>query len=153
MHAVVMESLEEYLAGALEPVGQREIEAHLSGCALCRSEVEEMREFSQLFGSLRAGEVPEPASGFFVRVLEQIGAEKGAPSFAGMFAFDFAFGRRLVFASLVMLAVLGGFLVARESGYPAGPGPEAVMAQENTLDLEAAPSPDNMLVTLASYGY
>lgn len=112
-----------------------------------------MREFSQLFGSLKSGEVPEPASGFFVRVLEQVRVGKTAPSFAGMFALDFAFGRRLVFASLLMLAVLGGFLVSRESGYPAGPGPEAVMAQESSPNFEAAPSPDNMLVTLASYGY
>ena len=152
MHAVVMESLEEYLSGALAPASQREIEAHLSGCALCQSEIEEMRECAQLFGSLRSAEAPEPSPGFIARVLEQVGAEKAVASFAGLFALDFAFGRRLVFASLLMMAVLGGFLISRESGYT-GPSPEAVMAQESSPGFEAAPSPDKMLVTLASYGY
>ena len=32
MHGVVIESLEEYLSGALEPAAQRDIEAHLSNC-------------------------------------------------------------------------------------------------------------------------
>jgi predicted anti-sigma-YlaC factor YlaD len=36
MHAVVMESLEEFLAGALDPATQREIETHLGTCQVCR---------------------------------------------------------------------------------------------------------------------
>ena len=42
---VVMDSLEEYLAGALEPAAQREVEAHLSTCNLCREEVQACRTY------------------------------------------------------------------------------------------------------------
>ena len=44
MHAVVMDSLEEYLSGTLEPAGQRKIEAHLNACKTCREEMREMQD-------------------------------------------------------------------------------------------------------------
>ena len=151
MHAVVMDSLEEYLSGTLEPAGQRKIEAHLSACKTCRQEVAEMQDVSLLFGSLRTEEALEPPSaGFFAAVMQQVGELRPAPSFANLFTLDFAFGRRLVFASLVMLAVLGSYLVSREAEYT-GPGPEAVMAQEESPAFHAAAGPDNMLVTLTAY--
>src|SRR5215468_12607208 len=105
MHTVVMESLEEYLAGALEPAAQRKIEAHLNTCRSCREEMESMREVSQLFGSLRSDEVFETAPGFCTRVLAQVNERKAAvPAFASLFGLDFAFARRLIFASLLTLA-------------------------------------------------
>ena len=64
--------------------------------------------------------------------MQQVGAERPAPSFASLFALDFAFGRRLVFASLLTLAVLGTYLVSRESLDPRGPTPEAIMAQQES---------------------
>ncbi len=53
MHAVVMESLEEFLAGTLEPMERRTVEAHLGNCAACREELQGMEDLSLLFGSLR----------------------------------------------------------------------------------------------------
>jgi len=50
MHAVVMESLEDYLAGSLEPSEIRVIEAHLSNCDRCSEEIRGMRDVSLLFG-------------------------------------------------------------------------------------------------------
>jgi anti-sigma factor RsiW len=152
MHAVVMESLEEYLTGALEPATQREIETHLSTCQFCREELHSMQEVSQLFGSLRSDEVMSAAPGFYARVLEQAGGQKAAtPSFASLFALDFAFGRRLVFASLLTLAVLGSYLITRETAYSSGPSPETVMAQQESPGFDSAPAQDNMLVTLTDY--
>ena len=151
MHAVVMESLEEYLTGALEPATQREIETHLSTCRLCREELHSMQEVSQLFGSLRSDEVVSAAPGFYARVLQQAGGQKAAPSFASLFALDFAFGRRLVFASLLTLAVLGSYLITRETAYSTGPSPETVMAQQESPGFDSAPAQDNMLVTLTDY--
>jgi anti-sigma factor RsiW len=153
MHAVVMESLEEYLSGALEPAGERAIEAHLSTCETCREELQNMREMSGMFDTLRSEEIWQPAPGFYARLMEQVGERKTVPSFAGFFALDLVFGRRLVFASLLTLAVLGGYLVSRENGYPTGPTPEAVMAQQNSPAFDAAPAQDNMLVTLTAYVY
>jgi len=151
MHAVLMDSLEEYLAGALEPATQRKIEAHLSTCKLCREEIHNMQDVSQLFVSLRSEEVFEPSPGFYAGVRQQVGERRAAPSFAGLFAMDFAFGRRLVFASLLTLAVLGSYLVSSEIEYQTGPSPEAVMAEQDSPTFESAPARDNMLVTLTAY--
>ncbi len=146
-----MESLEEYLSGALEPAAQREIEAHLSACELCRDGVAEMREISHLFDTLRPDEILEPAPGFYSRVMQQVGERKTVPAFAGLFSLDLAFTRRLVFASLMTLAVLGSYLVSRETGYRGGPSPEAVMAQQNSPTFDSVSAQDNMLITLTAY--
>jgi anti-sigma factor RsiW len=151
MHAVVKESVEEYLSGALEPAVERRIEAHLSACESCRKELASIENVSLLFGSLRCAEALEPPPGFYARVMERAGARKAAPSFANFFALDFAFGRRLAFGSLVTLAVLGSFLVVRESRSPVGPSPETVMAEEYSAAFDSAPAQDNMLLTLTAY--
>jgi len=157
MHAVVMSSLEEYLSGTLEPAGQREIEAHLSTCPMCREEIRSMRDVSQLFVSLRSNdslqsdEAWDPSPGFYAGVMHEVGARRAAPSFASFFALDFAFGRRVAFASLLTLAILGSYLITREAEFPGGPSPEAVMAQQNAPSFDSAPARDNMLVTLTAY--
>ena len=151
MHAVVMRSLEPYLAGALEPAAQREIDAHLQTCDACRTEVRSMQELSECFGSLRTEEPVAPSPGFYARVMQQVEQRQATPSVAGLLGLDFAFGRRLMFASLVTLAVLGSYLVSRETAYPGSLSPEAVMAQQESPAFDSAPAPDNMLVTLTSY--
>lgn len=152
-----MSSLEEYLSGALEPASQREIEAHLNTCPMCRDEIRSMQDVSQLFvslrspDSLRSGDGWNPSPGFFAGVMQQVGARRAAPSFAGLFALDFAFARRVAFASLLTLAIVGSYLVTRETELPGGPSPEAVMAQQNSPSFDSAPARDNMLVTLTAY--
>jgi anti-sigma factor RsiW len=151
MHPVVMESLEEYLSGTLEPAAQRNIEAHLSACEICLEELAGMQELSQLFGSLRCEEAFEPAPGFFARVMRQAGEREAVPSLWSLLALDLAFGRRLVFTSLMTLAILGSYLVSREAGHPGGLSPEAVMAEQNSPAFDSVPAQDNMLVTLTAY--
>ena len=152
MHAVVMENLEEYLSGTLEPVEQREIEAHLNACGDCREEMNGMVEVSQLFVSLRQEEDCKPSPGFYAGVVQCLEEQAAVrPSFAGLFNLNFVFGRRLVFASLVMLAVLGSYLVTREAQYSTGPSPASVMAEENSPQFESGSAHDNMLVTMTAY--
>jgi anti-sigma factor RsiW len=151
MHVVVMDNLEEYLAGALEPAAQRKIEAHLSTCKMCREEIHSMQDVSQLFGSLRSEEVFDLPPGFYASVRQTVDDRRAVPTFAGLFGMDFAFGRRLVFASLLTLAVLGSYLVSREIEYQTGPSPEAVMAEQDSPTFESASARDNMLVTLTAY--
>jgi predicted anti-sigma-YlaC factor YlaD len=151
MHAVVMDSLEDYLSGTLEPEVEMSIEAHLRTCSSCREELRGIQDVSQLLFTFRPAETVEPPSGFYAKVMEQVRVERPAPSFASLFALDFAFGRRLVFASLLTLAVLGTYLVSRESLDPIGPTPEAIMAQQESPAFYSAPAHDNMLVTLAAY--
>ena len=151
MHAVVMESLEEYLSGTLKPAALRDIEAHLSNCELCRREVAGMRQVSQWFDAFKIEEELAPAPGVHARGMREVGQRQAVPSFAGFFALDFAFGRRLVFASLVTLALLGSYLVSHESEYPTGLSPEAVMAQQDLPAYDSAQARENMLATLTTY--
>ena len=151
MHAVVMESLEEFLSGTLKPAALRDIEAHLNSCETCRREVAGMQQVSQCFGALRLEEELAPAPGFYARVMNRVGHRQAVPSFAGFFALDFAFGRRLVFASLLTLAALGSFLVSYESEYPTGLSPETVMAQQDSPAYETARAQENMLATMPTY--
>jgi anti-sigma factor RsiW len=152
MHAVMMENLEEYLAGTLEPAQFREVEAHLSNCGMCREEIRGMQELTGLFGALRTDETKtwDIAPGFAAKVMEQIGRRQPVPAFASFFALSGVFGRRLVFASLLMLAVVGSYLVTHEAQYPVGPSPEAILAQQNAPGFEAN-AENNMLVTLTAY--
>ena len=76
MHAVVMDSLEEYLSGLLEPAELRVVEAHLSTCPLCRDQVQGMQQVSQLFGSLRPEESLSPSPEFYARVVAQVQSEE-----------------------------------------------------------------------------
>ena len=153
MHAVIMESLEEYLASSLEPATLREIEAHLSTCRTCLEEIHGMQDVSLLFGSLRQDETEgwNIAPGFYTKVMGQVDQRKAAPAFANLFALNVAFGRRLAFASLLTLAVLGGYLVSHESRYPVGPSPEAILAQQNAPAFETGGAENNMLATLTAY--
>lgn len=152
MHAVVMQSLEEYLAGALEPAAHRNIDSHLSACEACREEIRSMQEASQYLRTLRSEDAVVPLPGFYARVMQQID-RSAAPSVASLLGLGFAFGRRLVFASLVTLAVLGSYLISRETAYPNGPSVEAVLAQQDSPAFESAPAQDNMLVTLTAYDH
>ena len=151
MHAVVMESLEEFLAGTLEPSERKSIEAHLGNCAACREELRGMEDLSLLFSSLRPQEAIEPPAGFYTRVAVQIAERNAAPSWNNFFALDPAWGRRLVFSCLLVLAAMGTYLVSSERGYFSGPMPDAVMAQQTEPSFDSAPAPESMLVTLASY--
>ena len=151
MHAVVMESLEEFLAGTLEPVERRTVEAHLGNCAACREELHGMQDFRLLFGSLRPHEEIEPSPGFYARVMTQVAERNAAPSWSNFFALEPALGRRLVFSCLLVLVAMGTYLISNERGYTSGPMPDAVMAEQTQPLFDSAPPSESMLVTLANY--
>jgi len=151
MHAVLMDSLEEYLAGELGPAALRDIEAHLSNCAACREEVDGMRQVSLWMGALKPDQVIEPPAGFYARVMQEVGDRRPMPTFSSLFALDFAFGRRVAFACLLTLAVLGSYLVTRETGEPALLSPEMVMAQQDAPAADATHAHEAMLATLTHH--
>jgi anti-sigma factor RsiW len=151
MHAAVLDRLEEYLSGTLNPAVHREVEAHLNTCEVCREEVNGMRDLSDCLSSLRHEEPFDPSPGFYAGVIEQVERQSVTPTFTSLFSWHFAFGRRMAFASLLMLGVLGSYLWMRESAYPAGPTAEGVMAQQESPAFESGPAQDNMLVTLTAY--
>src|SRR5579885_3543824 len=150
MHAAVLDRLEEYLSGTLNPADTREFEAHLNICEVCREEVHSMREVSECFTSLRPEQTFYPSAGscpgdFYARVMEQVGRQSARPTFTSLFSWQFAFGRRVAFASLAMLAILGSYLWMRESAFQPAPTPEAVMAQQESPAFDSGHAQDNML--------
>jgi anti-sigma factor RsiW len=159
MHAVVRESIEDYLSGSLERAEERAVEAHLAVCPKCREVLRGMQAVSRMLGSLRSvspsaaapGDAFAPPPGFYARVMQAVEARKATPSFAGLFSLDFAFGRRLLVSSLVTLVLIGGFLVSRETGYAGGPSPDTLLAQQESPGFDHASASDSMLATLTSY--
>ena len=146
-----MESLEEFLAGTLEPVEHRTIEAHLGGCPACREELQVMEDLSLLFSSLRPVEEMEPSLGFSARVMQQVAEQQAAPSWSSFFAFDPVWGRKIVLACMLVLVALGSYLISSEGRYASSPMPDAVMAQQTQPSFDSAPASESMLVTLATY--
>jgi len=151
MHAVVMDSLEDYLAGVLGPADRKDIETHLSMCEACREEVVGMRQVSRWVRSLRTDQALAPAAGFYSRVMQEVGHRKPVPTFSGMFSLDVVFGRRLAFGCLLVLAVLGSYLITRETGEPAFLSPEVIMAEQDAPTFDAGQAHEAMLATLTSY--
>jgi len=149
MHAVIIDELEEYLAGDQRPAVSRRFQAHLENCLECSRELRSMREVTKLVASLKPAGVVEPSPSFVARVMQDSAAQPAARPLGPFWSFlgDFAFGRRVVFASLLTLAALGTILVSRETAYaPAPTTPDAVMADD-----WSSPTPDRMLVKLTSY--
>jgi anti-sigma factor RsiW len=147
-----MESLEEYLSGTLKPAVRRDIEAHLNNCEACRDELASMQEISTLFREMVVPQESfEVSPGFYNRVMRQVGGRTAVPAFASLFSLDLAFGRRVVFASLLVLAALGGYLVSRESEFPGGPSPDGVMAQQESPSMDGVQAHEAMLATMTSY--
>lgn len=157
MHDVIERGVEDYLAGS----ASREFETHLAQCARCREELRGIERYSGMLGVLRAGvnegglinDAPEPSPGFARRVMAGIEQEKSR-SFWAAFSIDPAFTRRIAFASLLSLAILGSYLATQSSDSMAVADhtPEAVLASHDV----SAPSDDpqkmdGMLVTLATY--
>ena len=140
MHQVILDRLENYLAGSSDI--PNEFTAHLERCDDCRNEVAEMREIQGAFAVLRASEPFTPAPGFYARLSSRIERQQ-AGSLWRLF-WEPAFGQRVAFASLMALFVLGTFLISRETSYTPGPGAPNIIA---SLPMD---DPDAMLVSLVS---
>ncbi len=170
MHdVIVIDELERHLSGGGEyKNASRAFYAHLDACADCRAEVAGMEHLSMLMRELRfdpenavesaASNVMQdnpdgaavPSLGFYSRVRGRI-LEKPQKEAWGLFAPGAAFFRRVAFASLLLLAGLGSFLVTRESSF-GGTDAASIMAQHDPVAAHSESADrDRMLVTLATY--
>lgn len=150
MHDVIQNGLEDYLSGEV----RRDFQAHLDQCDGCRREVMEFIEISGAFAAFKeeADIAPVPEPGFYFRLSQNLELRKAASPW-NLFSVNAAFGRRVVFASLMTLALLGGLLVSHESDYGSQqPGPDAIMAAHDaTASHEPGSDRDRMMLTLATY--
>ncbi len=154
MHGPVKEHLEEYLGAAGPPGDRPEVDSHLRGCENCQAELEAMAEQARLMRRLRAEEVFEAAPGFYARVMSAVEARQKAPV---LYAFtDPAFARRLVYACLATVVVLGSYLLYTEQAAPFGNAdPVGFFAASATGDRHVGTDQQRdrevVLVSLASY--
>jgi hypothetical protein len=151
MHDEILNELEGYLSG--ETVS-RAFTRHLEVCPPCAQEVEEMQSVSLAMQVFRVEETAAvtPSLGFYAKVARSIEAEQRSPVW-GLFAPDLQFFRKVAFASLMLLAVLGSYLVSRESDFGVSPAVErATLTEHNsTVPHESPADRQHILVTLAAY--
>jgi hypothetical protein len=155
MHDAALDELERHLSGNASSA----FYAHLAVCEECRIEVGEMDNLSALFEGLRTDmlSAPQPRLGFYNRVAVQI-VEHQRNDYRGLFAPGAAFFRRVAFASLLLLAGLGSYLVSHESSFAPVAGalnsgdPATIMASHDpSLDHPGGSDRDRLLVTLATW--
>jgi hypothetical protein len=151
MHDEILNELEGFLSG--EAVS-RSFTRHLENCPSCAHEVDEMQQVSLTLQSLHIEETEAitPSLGFYAKVTRTIEAEQKSPLW-GLFAPDLQFFRKVAFASLMLMAVLGSYLVSRESDYTTSLGAEQASLTEHnsTLPHESPADRQHILVTLAAY--
>ncbi len=149
MHRVIEQSLEEYLEGSATP----EFTSHLRACEQCRRELSAIQETSRLFTDLRSEEIFEPSPSFTARVLVQVGETRAmsVPSFWSLFSLNPTFGKRVAFAALLLLGVIGSYVVNQERDYAAGPPSIELVMNDNQPAQVPASDSDRMLVKLTSY--
>jgi len=153
MHDSAMNELEKHFSGN----APQSFYDHLASCQECRDEVAAMDECALVFRELGdPGAAPEPRLGFYNRVAVEI-VEQQRNEAWGLFSPGAAFFRRIAFASLLVLASLGSFLVTRENA-AGGADAAAVLAEHGASTAQTdsvAPTEgadrDQILVTLASY--
>ena len=153
MHEPVVRRLEDYLDGKPCP----EVDQHLSTCRRCREIVSTMRDQSMLLHALRTPAAPEPAAGFYGRVMNRVESQ-ARPSVWNLFG-ESPFAKRLAYASVTFLVLLGTFFVSLEVPQEelAASTPEGIFAtEEQPLPIETDPQRgrEAVLVTLTTYqGY
>ena|ERR1019366_2072423 len=149
MHDIVAEEFERHLEGTASHAFYR----HLDACPACREEVARMDEFSGLMRQFRLDADMNPAQprlGFYNRVAGQI-VDKERHEAWGLFSPGVVFFRRIAFASLLLLAGLGSYLVARESGFGMDDAATIMAQHDPSVQHEDSADRDRMLVTMATY--
>jgi hypothetical protein len=151
MHGSIRDRLEDLLT-AERPAVRQETSDHLSSCAECSAELQQMKSQAQLLHNLRPPEEVEPTPGFYARVMQKI-EERTKDSIWAAFIYN-PFSKRLVFASLTLAILLGTYLVDREEqdGHFSA---DSTIAQNDIESAEVtgnqAQQRDAVLVNFASY--
>ena len=113
MHGSIRGRLENLISARGAESTENEVASHLAACNECSSEFESMRDQAEMIRTLRAQEQLEPAPGFYARVMQRI-EESAKGSIWAVFIYS-PFGKRLVYASLMITVMLGSYLVSHEA--------------------------------------
>jgi hypothetical protein len=149
MHNIVIEEMERHLAGRASVA----FYDHLAECEECRRETGIMREASELLRTFRANpeEAPGAPPGFYGRVAAGIVRQQNSSGW-GIFAPNAVFFRRVAFASLLLLAGFGSYLITNEPEFSVNDA-TAIIARQSATDGSPAISDqrDRILLTLANW--
>ncbi len=149
-HDIIAEEFERHLSGN----ASQAFYAHLAACPECRTEVAEMDELSAFVADLKGTEelaIPVPP-GFYNRVATGIRDQQGVGVW-DLFSHSALFFRRMAFAALVVLAVMGSLLATRDEREAGVEDATAIMARHDAFAAhEESADRENLLVALVSYG-
>lgn len=113
MHQPIREHLEAYLSATEDAAGAEcDVGDHLEHCEECRKMVDQMREQSALFASLRPAGEMDPAPGFYARVMDQIENEREQSVWAAFL--EPVFFKRLAYGSAAFLLLLAAVIFTGE---------------------------------------
>ena len=149
MHDVVRDELEQHLTGKASPA----FDTHMKACKTCRDEVAEMEELARILRDFTtsATDVPAPSPGFYARVAGIINEQQPKSTWANLFSPGHLFFRRVAFAAMLLVTLLGTVLITGEASDD-GADATSIMAQYDTSTSHApAAERDSLLVTLAAY--
>ena len=158
MHQIIRDRLEDYLEGACSSEAKRALDEHLENCAACRDEVASMMAQSVMLQSLRPAEQAAPSPGFYARVMNRIELRRRVPFWNLLL--DPVFGRRLVYATLTAVLVMGTYLATTEpvpttvAAAAAEATPETELARPDTsavIGSDETQDRDAILVQLATH--
>jgi len=152
-HDIIAEEFEQHLEGT----ASRAFYQHLEACPPCRDEVAQMTaQMEEVCGLLREFRLEpeavaaEPSLGFYHRVAGRI-VEKQRREAWGLFSPGVVFFRRIAFASLLLLAGLGSYLITAESGFDSEDAVSIIAQHDPSLQHSDAADRDRLLVTMATY--
>lgn len=138
MHILLRENLEGYLSGSLGSDVRQKVDAHLAACSDCREELDALELTAEAVRELRPPDnlELEPAASFYARVMERIDQEREVPFWALLL--DPVLARRVAFACLMMLALLGAIVTASDqTDFTSQHVPEAILAGRTPGVLES----------------
>ena len=154
MQQPIRDNLEDYLSG-MDEDGRRQFEDLLANNDESRQLVEAMGQQSEMLQVLRAPEEAEPSPGFYARVLDRIESER--PASVWDVFLQPVFAKRLAYASLTMLLLLGVLTVSVETEPDVfASSPEVILSEQPVspdLGVDQQRDRDVVFVNLATYTY
>jgi hypothetical protein len=153
MHEPLKGRIEDYLHGGSH---LPDVEQHLANCPACNAEAVAMKQQAELFRSLKSDKEVELDAAFYARVMNRIETQ-AKPSIWNLFG-ESIFAKRLAYASLTFVVLLGTYFVSSTSTDDqqlANSSPEMIMStgepQPVAVGTDQQKEREAVLVNLATY--
>ena len=118
MHTILNQNLEKYLEGRLSADVQASLDAHMSECSSCRTELDEMLESHQLLSVFAVTEddpALEPTPGFSIKVLQSIDAAGRPAPWWMAFPQSLQMFRQVALAAVLLVVLASGYVLTLQT--------------------------------------